>query len=201
MCGNTTTTATSTPKPTAEETALNQRNLRIAQATEAGETQAQTSGLSLINQLLAGGQNLPGIFGQLSQGISPNAMAAQAGELTRQALPQFQSSGLVDSGTMWDQISKNIANQLVYPAEQFNIGTKQNLLNTAFTGQAQVQAPVQNNVNSLAQSLAGLRTTTQTQTQTQNPFLTSLMSGLGSVPGQVFGRFGQGSGMFGGGSI
>jgi len=167
-------TSTSTPTPTAEETALNQRNLRIAQATEGGETQAQVNSLNLINQLLMG--NLPqGDLYKMIGGIDPQSIAAQATQMMRSGRTGFQSMGLQDSGIADRAITKDVANNLLFPASQFNVGAGQNMLNLALSGQAQVQSPVQNNVNGLSQSLAGLRSTTSTTKGTgsgaqYNPF-------------------------------
>jgi len=99
---NTSTTtqqsSTTTPTPTAEETALNQRNLRIAQATEGGQTQAQLNSLGLINQLLSGRVPQGELFSQLSGGVSPGAIGEQATQMMRSGRAGFQGQGLADSG-------------------------------------------------------------------------------------------------------
>lgn len=183
--GTTVVNQTTQTTPTAEETALNQRNLRIAQATEPGETTAQVSSLNLINQLLTGQLPSGELFKQIG-GIDPNTIATQATELTRQNLPGFQTQGLLDSGVMQRETARNIAQQLLYPAAQFNVGAGQNLLNLALSGQAQVQAPVQANVNQLGAQLAGLRSintqeTTNTTRYSMNPFLKSFQSSSGEL--------------------
>lgn len=164
--------------PTPEETELNQRNLRIAKATEAGETQAQLSGLNLVNQLLMG-QIPGGMYQQMAGGIDSQALAGQATQMMRSGRTGMQGQGLANSGEADRAISKDIAGNLLFPAQQFNIGALQNLMNLALTGQAQVQQPIQSNVNNLSSSLAGLRTTTGTQSQTSNPFLSSFYSSMG----------------------
>jgi hypothetical protein len=193
--GTTVVNQTTTPTPTAEETALNQRNLRIAQATEPGETAAQTNSLNLINQLLTG--TIPqGYFQDLGRGISPEAIASQGTQMMRAGRTGMQQQGLADSGVADRAIAKDISSNLLYPAEQFNIGALQNLLNLAFSGQAQVQQPVQANVNNLSSSLAGLRSmNTQGTTSTSsaqygmNPFMKSFQTSLGSSLGS--GSFGS----------
>lgn len=179
---------TTTPQPTAEETALNQRNLRIAQATEGGETQAQLAGLNLVNQLLTG--KIPeGIYQQLGAGVNANDISTQATQMMRSGRTGMQSLGISDSGVADRAIAQDLANNLYYPAAQFNVGAMQNLLNLALSGQAQVQAPVQANVNNLSNSLAGLRSTTTSGTTsssgntiTRNPFMTGkdIFSGIGT---------------------
>ena len=190
------TASTTTPTPTAEETELNKLLLERTKATQGGMIQAQQGGLNLINQLLAGQQPSGDLYQQIS-GISPEAISQQAYSLAQRSLPQFQGAGILDSGIMGKQISRSIANELLYPAEQFNIGAKQNLLNLALSGQASVQAPIQNNVNNLSSALAGLRSVSTTGTQSQNtgysfftnPFVSSLGQGLG---------YGAGTMLFGG---
>ncbi len=171
------------PEATAQEEEFNKLKLEQFKETVGPQTEVQLSGLDLLNRLLTGGEGLPGIFGELGAGISPEAIGTQATELARQALPQFQLSGILDSGVVGREISKSIANQLLFPAEQFNIGAKQNLLNLALSGQAQVQQPITVGAGQLGTQLAGLRSTTGTTTQQQrNPFLTAadIFSGIGT---------------------
>lgn len=184
--------STSQATPTESEKQLEQLQLQQAQQFQPYALSMQSAGGQLATNLLQGNNSaLPQMY-QDMMGISPQAMSAQAGELTRQSLPQFQSQGLLDSGTMNQNIQSMIANQLTYPAAQFNIGAKQNLLNLAMGNSAQIQNTNQNNTNTLAQSLAGLRSVSTQGTsnqQTTNPFMqsfySSLGSGLGSLPGQA----------------
>lgn len=191
---NTTTTAT----PTAEETEMNRLLLNRQKATDPLQTQTQLSGLSLVNSLLQGQIPTSPLYQSIS-GVSPEGIASQATKLTRESLPGFQGSGLAESGVMQREISRQLANDLLYPAEQFNVGARQNMLNLALTGQAQVQSPVQANTNTLASSLAGLRSynqsgTSQVTTLSTNPFMKSFQQGAGSSLGG--GKFGNWS--FGG---
>jgi len=186
--GTTVVNQTTTPTPTAEETALNQRNLRVAQATEGPETQAQLQSLNLISQLLTG--QLPqGELFKMIGGIDPNAIASQATQTMRAGKAGLQGGGLLDSGVGDRAIASQLANQLYFPASQFNVGAGQNLLNLALSGQAQVQTPIQNNINNLSSSLAGLRsinqqgTTSTTSSQSSNPFLKSFYGSLGKTLG------------------
>lgn len=92
--------------------------------------------------------------------------------------------------------------------EAFNIGNLLNLLNLAVGGQASIQQPVLSTGQQLTQALAGLRSVntqgTATQNTTQygmNPFMKSFQTSMGQVPSTIIGRIGQGTGMYGGGSI
>lgn len=108
---------TTTPTPTAEETELNRLMLERERATQGGMIGVQQAGLSLINQLLTGGSNLPGLFGNIQQGvptgqitgqtaidpskymISPDITNQLVQESLRQITPNLQTQGLLDSGT------------------------------------------------------------------------------------------------------
>ena len=184
---------TTTPTPTAEETELNRLYLERERAAQSGMIGAQTQGLNLVNQLLTGG-TLPGYLGTLTQGISSEAIGEQASRLAGQYGAGFQSLGLGDSGIAYRETARGIANELLYPTEQFNIGNIQNLLNLALSGQAQVQQPVLAQGSTLSSALAGLRSMSYTGTQTttgMNPFLKSFQTSLGSSLGQ-----GIGSGLY-----
>jgi len=150
--------------------------------TVGGQTQAQLQGLNLVNQLLTGG-SLPGYLNTLTSGISSEAIGNQAARLAKQYGAGFQSMGIDDSGVAFRETSRGIANELLYPTEQFNIGSLQNLLNLALSGQAQVQQPIQAGTNTLSQSLAGLRSVNQsgmTTMTSMNPFLKSFQTELGA---------------------
>lgn len=184
-----TQTQTTTPEATPEETRLNQLALERAESAQEGLIGSQTKGLDLI-QLLLSGQNLPGQLGPLGQGISTEAIGTQASRLARQNLAGFQNVGLADSGVAFRETAKDISEGLLFPAEQFNIGSLQNLLNLALSGQAQVQQPILGSEGQVGARLAGLRPITsvgqssgQTQQFAPNPFLSSFQRSLGQTLG------------------
>ena len=203
--GTTVVNQTQQATPTPEETALNKLQLEQAQAAQPGTLEAQSNSLNLVNKLLTGSMDLPGYLKTLAGGITEDQTQSMVNSSLRDVASGLNVNGLIDSGTgmsIAGRASADIRNQNA----QFNIGALQNMLNLALSGQAQVQAPVQGATSQLASSLQGLRTinssgTSTTTQSSMNPFLKSFYSGIGSVPGQVFGRFGQGTGMFGGGSI
>src|SRR3990167_6674770 len=149
--------------PTPEEREMQQIQLGQYRQTAQPTTDVQLAFLKLANAL-GTGQALPGYLQPLGGGISPEAIGTQASRLARQYGAGFQQQGLIDSGVAFRETARGIANELLFPAEQFNIGNLQNLLNLALSGQAQVQAPVQAGAGTLAQSLAGLRSISQTGT-------------------------------------
>ena len=181
------TQATATP----EETELNQLELERQRAAQPGMLQAQQGGLDLINQLLTG-QALPGFLGTLPGGISSEAIGTQAANLSRQNRAGFQQAGIDDSGVAFRETARDIGSNLLFPAEQFNIGNLQNLLNLAVGGQAQVQAPILGGAAQLGGQLAGLRSITGSSNQTtigMNPFLKSFQQSAGSAFGNPFEAF------------
>jgi hypothetical protein len=112
---------TTTPTPTAEETAMNKLMVEQQQAISGPQTESMLSGFNLINQLLTGGE-LPGNLQNIPQGIQNVGQLGQTpnvnwtnidpnmgvigedytNQLVQQSLrdimPQFQSGGILDSG-------------------------------------------------------------------------------------------------------
>jgi hypothetical protein len=173
--------------PTAAETGMQNLEYSNMQANNPMNQQNMAQMQSLVSSLLTGG-SLPGYFNTLAKGIDSNAIAAQAGEMGRQAMPSYQSGGILDSGMAQRDISTRIANQLLYPTEQFNIGSLQNLMNMAMGGQAQVQSQQQAGIGTLGEQLAGLRSVSQTGSSNQttygmNPFLKSFQQSAGKTLG------------------
>jgi len=182
--GTTKTTNTTTTTPTEAEKQMQELQLQQYKATQPYQQETQISGLQLANNLLTGGK-LPEGYQELWGGIGQDQTNAMIQQSLRSMMPQFQSQGLMDSGTMI-QAGARTAGDIQSQNAQFNLGQKLNLLNLAVGGQAQIQSPVQGSTNLLANQLAGLRTTTQT---TKNPFLTGsdIMTGIGTGIGTFAG--------------
>lgn len=184
--------ATATP----EETELNKLALERQRAVQGRQIEAQQQGFNLINQLLTGSSDLPGIFGDLATGVSAEAIGQRSTDLARQNLANFQSLGIADSGTAFKETARDIATSILLPVEQSNIGNLFNLLNLGVGGQAQVQSGALASSQGLGNRLAGLRTIntqgfgsgTQT-TIAPNPFLSSLQTSLGQSIGKGVGGF------------
>lgn len=196
--GSTKTTVQSntTPKPTDAEKQMQQLQLQQYKQLVKPQTALQLQGLDLIRQMFSGSTKLPGFFGSMGTGITPETLGLQAALMTKQNMPGFQQLGLGDSGVAFRETSKDIANNLLFPAEQFNIGAKQNLLNLALSGQAQVQQPITAQTGILSNQLQGLRSMNSTQTTKSNPFLNSFYGSLGQGLG---GAIGGGISAIGGG--
>lgn len=190
------TESSQTRERTPEQIELDRLALDRAKASQEGLMGTEAAGLNLA-ELLLKGQNLPGFLGTLPGGISEEAVAQQAANLAKQNMAGFQNLGIAESGVAFRETSKDIANNLLFPTEQFNIGNLQNLLNLALSGQAQVQAPILGSQSDLGARLSQFGRTTGTGRSTvigMNPFLrsfqTSLGEGLGkSASGGITGMF------------
>lgn len=185
---------TTTPQPTAEETELNRLQIEAIKATQPGQIQVQQNAANLINALLTG-QPLPGFFGTLAAGISPEVAQYNANQAVATAQPFFQTLGIQESGAAFAESSK-LAADIFNAASEFNIGNLFNLANLAVGGQAQVQQPFLAQSQILGARLAGLRPVTTAGTTTgstfqqtvgPNPFLAAFGGGLGEGFGKGFG--------------
>ena len=183
---------TTTPQPTEAELELQKLELERQRATQEGWIQTQTQGLNLINALLTGQTELPGFFGQLGAGISPEMIDQIAQESIKDLPAMFQQMGILEGGVA-PEIMARTSGDIRRAIEEFNIGNRFNLLNLAFGGQAQVQQPLLAQSQLLSQRLAGLRPTSWTgqQTSTQygmNPFMKSFQTSLGQTMGKGVGE-------------
>ena len=182
-----TSNQSATTAATPEEEALNKLTLERTQAAQPGMISAQNQGLNLINALLTG-QQLPGYLQGLPGGIDANAIGQQASIMAKQYGAGFQNLGISDSGTAFKETARGIGNELLFPAQQFNLQNLMQLLNLGVGGQAQVQSPILAQSGQLSSALAGLRSTSSTGTTSStttamNPFLKSFQTSLGSTLG------------------
>jgi len=203
MGGERTTTEQSSQKQvtaTAEETELNKLALERQRAIQDQQIGIQQQGFDLFSQLLAGDQDLPGILGQLSTGISADAVGGQAAELAKRNFANFNALGLADSGVAFRETAEDIASQILLPVEASNRADFFNLLNIGVGGQAQAQSGALASSQGLGSRLAGLRTVNQTGSSTvtaPNPFLSSFQTSFGQNLGSA--AFKAGPFNFGGG--
>lgn len=183
--------------PTDEEKQLNQLQLGQAQAFDPIQRQLNNNGGNLVNNLLTG-QALPGYLNQLPGGITPDVTQGIVNDSLNDLYPQFQKSGILDSGVA-AQIAGRTSADIRQNSAQFNLQNLQQLLNLGVGGQAQVQQPSVSTSQALGGRLAGLASSSgTTSTIGMNPFLKSFQTSLGSSLGS--GSFGSsGSGGAGGG--
>jgi hypothetical protein len=179
--------ATATP----EERELMRMDIDARKQIQPQQLETQKAGLDLVNRLLAGETDLPGFFGQIGRGISPEITSEISQKAVADLMPSFQASGIMDSGVS-ASVAGRTAGDIRRVSEEFNIGNKLNLLNLALSGQAQVQQPILAQSSQLASQLAGLRaiTTTGQSTSTMTKprdYLSPLIQGVGTGIGSGFG--------------
>lgn len=134
-------------------------------------------------------------------GIDEGQTQSMVNSSIRDILPQFQSGGLMDSGAAIQGATRTAADVRNQNA-QFNVSAAQNLFNLASGGQSNLQGQYQGNTNSLVGQLSGLRSINSSgSTIGMNPFWKAFQTGMGQAPGNILSRFGQGTGMMGGGSL
>lgn len=179
----TTTTATATP----EEREMQAAQLAQFKQYEPLQTQmfqnAFTQGNNLLTSFSPGTDQYNALIGGITDQQSRNMINAQ----DRTLQGSFNQAGIYDSGTSASgrlRASSDLANQNA----QFNVGTLQNALNLALTGQAQVQGTALGQSSQLGQSLAGLRAN---QDVTKNKYNTVSLGILGNwgcwVAAEIFG--------------
>ena len=187
--GTTSVNQTTTPTPTAAETAMENIQLGQYQAFAPAQTTMFQNAFALGNQLLTGVSNQGGSQWQsLIGGVTPEQVQSQVNTQDRTLRGSLQQAGIYDSGTSASSRLRSAAD-LSNQNAQFNVGTLQNALNLALSGQAQVQAPAQGATSQLGSQLAGLRSiNTQGNTnysgyQTASPY--SMVIGGISAAGQL----------------
>lgn len=169
--------ATATP----EDKAMQQLQLNRLQANAPAQQQLDQNMYSAMNTILQGG-SLPGNLQGIS-GITEQQTQAMTQAALRDLYPQFQSAGLMDSGTAIQSATRAAADIRNQNA-QFNVSAIQNLFNQALGGSSNLsgQTTAQNQV--LGGQLAGLRTITSSGAQySMNPFVKSFQTSLGSSLG------------------
>lgn len=154
---------------TPEERELNKLQLEREKFLDPQLREVQSQGLNLSAALLHGSNQLPGFLAGLPGGISPEVTDEIVSQSLRDIQPQFQQSGLLDSGVN-ASVSARVAGDIRRASEEFNIGNRLNLLNMALGGQAQVQQPVLGFSQQLGNRLASAGTTHQTFNQTTTQF-------------------------------
>lgn len=128
-----------------------------------------------INSILNGNQPMAkGI-----NGVDDAQTQSMVNASVRDVLPQFQSAGILDSGSA-AQIATRTAADVRNQNAQFNVSAAQNLFNLASGGQSNLQGQYQNNTNTVTSQLAGLRQINSNQTTIgMNPFLKSFEQSAG----------------------
>ena len=183
--GNTTTTTNSSQQATAtpEETALNKNMLDFSNFAMPYQKQNYAALSGNVNSILTGQTPMAQGVG----GITPEQNQSMVNMSLRSLYPQFQSAGIMDSGSAM-QAATLAAQQTSNANAQFNTSAAQNLFNIAVGGQSGLQAQASQNNQILGNQLAGLRSYSGTSSTSKNPFLESFYSSMGSGLGSTIGK-------------
>jgi len=153
------TNQTTTPTPTAEETEMNRLQLEQYKAYQPAQTKMMNEAFGLGSKLLNSFQGSGADSEQwksLIGGITDEQTNSMVAEQDRYLRPMLEKQGIYDSGTAATgrmRAGVDVRNQNA----QFNVGTLQNALNLALSGQAQIQQPAMGQSSALMTQLAGLR--------------------------------------------
>lgn len=138
-----------------------------------------------MNTILTGGAlngNLQGI-----NGIGPQQTQEMVNASLRDIGPQFQASGILNSGEA-AQIAGRTAMDTRNANAQFNVTALQQLFNMATGNASNLSSATTGQNQVLGSQLAGLRTMNSNQTVTRNPFLESFYSSMGQGLGKTVGN-------------
>lgn len=166
---NTSGSSTQTREVSPEERELMNMDLALRRKTDSALGDMQLQGLSLGTQLLSGNTPLPGWMSGMEQGLSENAINDIANQSLRDVDYKMAGQGIMDSGTRASVLART-SGDVRRAAYEFNIGNKQNLLNLALTGQAQIQQPVLGFSSSLGNRMTTMGSQTRSSTGTQSTF-------------------------------
>lgn len=123
----------------------------------------------------------------LAGGVSDQQSQRMATQGVNSLYPQFQSSGIMDSGVAAAIAGRSYADILNNNA-QFNVSAQQQILNQAMGGSSMLTSATQAQNSMLASQLAGLRSVNTTSTvSSMNPFLKSFQTSMGSTVGKATG--------------
>ena len=160
--GSTVTKQENTVTATPEERALNAQNLKMLQFMEPFQKQNYSAWSNNIQAILTGGtpdaKGIGGVDELQTQEMVNSSM--------RSMMPQFQSQGLMDSGSAM-QAGVRAASDIRNANAQFNVSAAQNLFNLAVGGQSNLQGQGTQLSSVLGSQLAGLRTTNSKQSVTK----------------------------------
>lgn len=181
-CGEKTTQQSSTQNiQTPEEKALQQQQLQNNAFMMPYAQKNYAALADNIYAILTGGNPMAQGIG----GIDESQTQSMVNQSLKDIYPQFQGSGIIDSGIA-AQLSNNTAAGVRNQNAQFNVSAAQNLFNLASGGQSNLQGQYQGNTNSLFNQLAGLQQKNYSgSTIGMNPFLKSFQNSAGSKFGNA----------------
>jgi hypothetical protein len=169
--GNVPTTQnnSSTAYATPQEQQLQSNEAQVSNANVGNQMSVNNNSASLINSILTG--NYQGGAG----GITPGQNQSIVNQSLRDIAPQFQTSGILDSGEA-GQVATQTAALTSNANAQFNTQAQSNLLSAGLGGSTNWSSENTSANQVLGSQLAGLRTVNSNQQNLSNPFLQSFYS-------------------------
>jgi hypothetical protein len=181
-----TTNSSTNVQATPEETAMNKLSLERLQANQGSQLALDQQMYGAMSTVMTGG-TLPGNLAGIT-GINEDQTQSMVQASLRDLYPQFQSAGIMDSGTAIQTASRTAADVRNANA-QFNVSAISNLFNQALGGSSNLSNSTSQQTGVLGSQLAGLRSVnSQSTVQSMNPFLKSFQTSLGGSLGSGIGK-------------
>jgi hypothetical protein len=189
--GNVPTTQTqqTSVNPTAQQSQLLNNEMQVSNANVGNQMSVNNNSASLINSILTGS------YSGTAAGITPGQNQSMVNQSLRDIAPQFQTSGILDSGEA-GQVATQTAALTSNQNAQFNTMAQSNLLSAGLGGANNWGSNATGTNQVAGNQLAGLNTVNQSGVTTTNPFLQSFYSSLGTSTGN--GTYGNKNGWFSG---
>jgi hypothetical protein len=177
---------------TPEEERMNELMMRQREELTPGETDLAKQSMDIIKGVLAGGKGLPEAFSSIFTGITSEMAGEFAQEAIKDLAPQFQSSGMLDSGAA-ASIAGRTAGDIRRASYESNLDRRSNLLNLGLGFGGQQQQIGQQSQTTIGNMLAGLRNTQSHIQGNQNivgmnPYVKSFQTSFGSSFGSSLGN-------------
>lgn len=167
------TSSTSTAYATPQEQQLENNELQESNANLPNQMSVNNNSAALINSILTGSYNGAGA------GITPQQNQSMVNQSLRDIAPQFQTSGILNSGEA-GQVATQTAALTTNANAQFNVQADQNLKNMALGMGSQWSSNNNQGNQIVGNQLAGLRTVNGNSSSLTNPFLQSFYNGVGT---------------------
>lgn len=171
---NTSQTASATP----QEQQLENNELQVSNANLPNQLSVNNNSANLINSILTGS------YSGAASGINENQTQSMVNASLRDIAPQFQTSGILNSGEAV-QVAGRTAMDTRNSNAQFNVQAQQNLLSAALDGGTSWSSVNNQNNATTGSQLAGLRTVNSNNVTSSNPFLNSFYNSLGTGAGNT----------------
>lgn len=173
--GSTKVSSSTNTQPSPTDEALSKQNLKMLQYMEPYQKEMYSNLSSNINSILTGKTPMAQGIGGISDAQSQRMATSSVNSL----YPQFQKSGLMDSGIAMSLAGRTYADTLNSNA-QFNVSAAQNLFNIATGGQSNLQGQGTQLSSVLGTQLAGMRGTTGTTSYPFNGISLGILGKWGS---------------------